>query len=60
MCLAPSRYGYGGVWRPEPHLYPRSANNVPPALEMCLVVVVVQRTALLLYLCFATKLLRAC
>jgi hypothetical protein len=46
------------VWRPEPHLYPRSA-NVPPALEMCLVVVVVQRTALLSYLCLATKLLRA-
>ena len=58
MCLAPSRYGYGGVWRPEPHLYLRSA-NVPPALEMCLVVVVAQHTALLLYLCFATKLLRA-
>jgi len=23
LCLAPSRHGYGGVWRPEPHLYPR-------------------------------------
>jgi hypothetical protein len=57
--LAPSRYGYGGVWRPEPHLYPRSATTYPPALEMCLVVVVVPRTALLSYLCFASKLLRA-
>ena len=59
MGLAPSRHGYGGVWRPEPPSVSKVGDNVPHALEMCLVVVVVQHTALLSYLCFATKLLRA-
>jgi hypothetical protein len=51
------------VWRCVASRAPsvsKVGDNVPPALEMCLVVVVVQHTALLSYLCLATKLLRAC